>query len=208
MGSLTVCCPAPSAIDGCVLTGALNPCPADVGQIQKLVFWRNGNKMTNATSAVDATVWATIAAVTTGDTKAVFSPFVHNPDMPYGDAREFGGGNETRYGAPLRKGGTAPTFTFTMLAEDQDAITIMKGWRCEAMEVLFINEANQLIYSSTSTCSGFPVIPNSFFVSDKKIGGLEDYDSNIMQFSLQPNWSDTLEISTATTFLLSLVNTS
>lgn len=207
MGSLTVCCPAPSAVDGCVLTGLLNPCPADVGQIQKIIFWRSGNTMTNATSAVDSTVWAALAAITSGDTKAVVTSFLHNVELPPNEAHEYGGGNETRWGSPLRKGGSSPVFSANMLGEDQDFITIMKGWRCEALEVLFINEANQLIYSDASTVSGFPVVPNSFFVSDKGFGGQDDWDSNLIKFNLQPNWSDTLEISTATTFLLSLVNT-
>jgi hypothetical protein len=205
MGSLTVVCPAEDCLDGAVLTGLVNPCPADVGQIQKLIFWRAGNSISTITSSVDETYWGTLV-VATGDTKAVVTPYVNNPDIPAGDAREFGGGNETRWGAPLRKGGQSPVLTFNMLGEDQDVISEMKSWRGEAMEVLFINEANQLIYSDASTCSGFPIVPNSFFVGDKKMGGLEDWDSNVLQFNLQPNWSDTLEISTATSFLLSLVN--
>jgi len=204
--SLFVCCPQTSYLVSAVTT--LNPCPADVGQIQKLVFWRTSNTLTVA-SSVTATSWNLILSAV-GATKALVSPFVHNPDIPSGDPREYGGGNETRWGAPLRKGSQSPTLTFTMLAEDQDVITALKYLRCEALDVIFINEANQFIYSDTQSGTagfwGFEVVPGSLFISDKKIGGFEEWDANLIQFNLKPNWSDTLEISTETTFALSMVN--
>jgi len=204
--SLTICCPLTSYLVSAVTS--LNPCPSDVGQIQKLVFWRTGNSETVA-SAVTATTWNIILTAEDA-TKALVTPFVHNPDIPSGDPREYGGGNETRWGAPLRKGGTSPVLTFTMLAEDQDVISVLKALRCEALDVIFINEANQFVYSDTqngaSAFFGFEVVPNSLFVSDKKIGGFEDYDANIIQFNLKPNWSDTLEVTVETTFALSMVN--
>jgi len=204
MGSLTVCCPVATVVPSVVTT--LNPCNADFGQIQKLVFWRLGQTIASVATAIIQTTWD-VLLIATGDTKAVVSPFVTNPDIPAGDPREFGGGNETRWGAPHRKGGQSPALTFTMLAEDQDVIVLMKALRCENLEVLFINEANQLIYSdSGSAVAGFPIVPNSLFVGDKKIGGFDEVDSNILQFNLQPNWSDTLEISGATDFLLSMIN--
>ena len=205
MGSLTVCCPVATVVPSVVTT--LNPCNADFGQIQKLVFWRLGQTIASVATAIIQTTW-NVLLIATGDTKAVVSPFVTNPDIPAGDPREFGGGNETRWGAPQRKGGASPALTFTLLAEDQDVIVLLKSLRCENLEVLFINEAQQLIYSDggTTTVGGFPIVPNSFFVGDKKIGGYDEIDSNILQFNLQPNWSDTAEISAATTFLLSMIN--
>ena len=205
--SLTICCPAPTYLDSAVTS--LNPCPSDVGQIQKLIFWRTGQSIASVATAIISTTWTTLL-VATGNTKAIVTPFVHNPDMPSGDPREFGGGNETRWGAPLRKGGTSPTFTFTMLAIDQDVITDLKKLRCEALDVVFINEANQFVYSDTQGGTdgfwGFEVVPGSLFISDKKIGGFEEWDANLIQFNVKPNWSDTLEISTATTFALSMIN--
>lgn len=206
--SLTICCPAATYLESAVTT--LNPCPSDVGQIQKLVFWRTGNSIASVATALISTTWTTLLAAT-GDTKALVTPFVHNPDIPAGDPREFGGGNETRWGASLRKGGNSPVLTFTMLAEDQDVITALKKLRCETLDVLFINEANQIIYSDTqdgtSAVYGFKVVPSSLFVGDKMIGGFEEFDANILQFNLIPNWSDTLEVTTETTFALSMVNT-
>jgi len=73
-----------------------------------------------------------------------------------------------------------------------------------------INESNQFVYSDTSGGTagfyGFEVANGSLFVSDKGVGGLEDADQNMIMFNLKPNWSDTLEISTETTFALDMVN--
>ena len=204
MGSLTICCPAGTYLESAVTT--LNPCPADVGQIQRLIFWRTGQSVASITTALIPTTWVTLAAATDA-TKALFTPFLHNPDMPAGDPREFGGGNETRWGAPLRKGGQSPVFTFSMLAEDQDVITALKQLRCETVDVLFVNEASQLVYSDAGgVIAGFPVVQNSLFIGDKKVGGFDEWDSNILQFNLQPNWSDSLEISLAISNLLTLTN--
>ena len=202
--SLTVCCPVPTSLESAVTS--LHPCQADVGQIQKLVFWRSTQSIVSVTTALIASTWDTLLAAT-DDTKALVTPLLHNPDIPAGDPREFGGGNETQWGAPLRKGAQSPALTFSMLAEDQDVITALKQLRCETLDVLFINEANQLIYSDAGgVVAGFPVVPNSLFIGDKKIGGFDEFDSNILQFNLQPNWSDTLEITVGSTFLLAMVN--
>ncbi len=203
----TVCCPRPTAIASAVTI--LNPCPQDVGQIQKLVFWRRGQSMTVA-SAITSTAWTTALAAT-GDTKALVTPFVANVELAPSEAREFGGGNETRWGAAIRKGGSSPVFTASMYQEDQDVITALKALACESLDVIFINESNQFAYSDTSGGTaafyGFEVAANTLFVSDKGVGGLDDADSNMITFNVKPNWSNTLEISVETTFALDMVNT-
>ena len=202
--SLTVCCPSPTAIASAVTV--LNPCPADVGQIQKLVFWRRGQSIASVATAIISTTWTTLLAAT-GDTKAIVSPFVANVEIAPSEAREFGGGNETRWGAPIRKGGSSTVFSASIYQEDQDVITLLKALRCESLDVLFINESNQLIYSDAgSVVAGFQIAANSLNVSDKGIGGLDDADQNKIMFNLKPNWSDTLEITTETTFLLDMIN--
>lgn len=204
MGSITVCCPEASEIASIITS--LTDCNSDVGQIQKLVFWRTGNSIAAVTTALIQTEWDTLLAAA-DDTKAVVSPFVNNPTMPAGDPREFGGGNETRWGSAKRKG-TLPTLaSYRMDAEDQDNITVMKALSCEYLDVIFINEANQFIYSDAGNVfAGFPIIPNSLIVGDKTIGGFDEWDSNMLFFDLQPNWSDTLEITVATDFALAMVN--
>jgi len=202
----TVCCPRPTAIASVVTV--LNPCPADVGQIQKLVFWRRG-QTTSVASSIISTTWTTLLAAT-GDTKAIVSPFIANVELAASEPREFGGGNETRWGASIRKGGSSPVFSASMYQIDQDVITALKDLACEALDVVMINESNQFIYSDTSGTTagfyGFEIASVSFNVSDKGIGGLDDADSNNIIFNLKPNWSDTLEIGTETTFALDMVN--
>jgi len=93
-----------------------------------------------------------------------------------------------------------------MYQYDQDVITALKQLACEPLDVLFVNESNQLVYSDANNVAGFQIAANSFFVSDKGIGGFDDADQNMIKFNLKPNWSDTLEITTETTFLLDMVN--
>ena len=201
--SLSVCCPRPTAIASAVTV--LNPCPSDVGQIQKLVFWRRGQSIASVATAVIQTTWTTLLAAT-GDTKAVVTPFIANVELVASEPREFGGGNETRWGAPIRKGGGSSMFKASIYQEDQDVIAALKDLACEALDVVMINESNQFIYSDTSGFTGFEVAANSLFVSDKGIGGLDDADQNTIQFNLKPEWSNTLEISTETTWALDMVN--
>ena len=205
--SLTVCCPRPTGIATAVTV--LNPCPSDVGQIQKLVFWRRGQSIASVATASVLSGWTDllIAATTTGDARAIVSPFIANVELAASEPREFGGGNETRWGAPIRKGGSSPVFTASMYQIDQDVITALKALACEALDVVMINEANQFIYSDAgSVFAGFQVANVSFFVSDKGIGGLDDADQNTITFNLKPNWSNTLEITAETNFALDMVN--
>ena len=203
--TLSVCCPTPTAIASVVTT--LNPCPSDVGQIQKLVFWRRGTTVLLASALVEAVFDLYLASG--NDSKAIVSPFIANVELNASEPREFGGGNETRWGAPIRKGGSSPVFSASMYQEDQDVIALLKDLACEPLDVIMINEANQFIYSDTtigSGFSGFEIANVSFNVSDKGIGGLDDADVNNIVFNLKPNWSDTLEISVETTFALDMVN--
>ena len=39
-----------------------------------------------------------------------------------------------------------------------------------------------------------PIPVGKFFVGDKKLGGFEEPDSNAIEWSFFPNWSDNLEI--------------
>ena len=205
--SLSVCCPRPTAIASAVTV--LNPCPSDVGQIQKLVFWRRGQSATVA-SAVTLTAWTAMLATST-DAKAIVSPFIANVELPVSEPREFGGGNETRWGAPIRKGGGTSMFKASIYQEDQDVIALLKDLACESLDVIMINESNQFVYSDTqggtAAFYGFEIAANSLFVSDKGIGGLDDADQNTIQFNLKPEWSNTLEISAETTFALDMLNT-
>ena len=204
MGTLTIDCALSTALPNAVTV--LNPCPEEIGQIQKMVFWRRGQTML-LTSAVTLTAWTTLLSAT-GDTKAVVTPYMANVVIPPSEAREFGGGNETKWGSPLRKGGASVPVTGAIYQVEQDIIAALKSWSRESLDVVLINEANQLIYDDSTAASiqGFPVIEGSFFISDKGIGGLDDSDMNNFMFNLRPLWSDKLEATEATVFALDMVN--
>lgn len=198
---ITPCCPIPTYLDSAITS--LNPCPVDCGQIQKAIFWRQGNYLTVA-SALTATSWNTLL-IATDDTKAIVTPFIHSFELPLPNAREH---PETRDGATLRKGSHSTKIEKKFYAEDQDVIRSLKKLKCEALEVIFVNEAGQFIYSDREgDFRGFPIVSGSMFIGDKRLGGYSDWDSNKMIFNLEPSWSDSLEISESTTFALSLKNT-
>jgi hypothetical protein len=197
------CCPVPTAIASVVTT--LNPCPADFGQIQKLIFWRSGN--TFVTTNIGTITYWTAITTATGATKAVVSPFVGNVELKAGNIREWGSANEVPFGIPYRKGRNPSKFKAEVQRSAQSVISLLKALECENLEVLFINESNQLGYNSlvTTYFGGFPI--KSFAVGDLTIGGFNNADINEILFDLPQNWSDSFAISTATTFLLSMVNT-
>jgi len=199
----TVCCPVGTSLESAVTE--LNPCPSDIGQIQKMVFWRRGQTIASVATAVVEATWTDLLA-TAGDAKAIVTPFLGNVEIPASEPREFGGGNETRWGSPIRKGGGSVACSGSMYRVDQDVITALKQLACEPLDVLFINESNQFAYSDASTFSGFQVAAGSLNFSDLGVGGLDDADKNNFVFNLKPNWSDTLEITTETTFALDMIN--
>ena len=140
-------------------------------------------------SALTSTAW-NARSIAADDTKAIYSPFLGNVELPPSESREFGGGNETQHGKTMRKGNHAPTVTASMYQEDQDVITNLKALACESLDVIFINESGQLVYDNIGgDVYGFPIVDKSFNISDKGLGGQDDADVNIMTFNLKPNWS-------------------
>ena len=76
--------------------------------------------------------WTTLNAAT-DDTKVVFSPTLHASDMPAGEKREHGGGDDTAHGIPIPLGEEFTQFTGQLLALKQTIIaefkTLMKQER-------------------------------------------------------------------------------
>lgn len=197
-------CPNPTYLASAITDAT--PCEDYTGQIQRFFFWRRDNNM-SATSAITATGWTALLTAT-GNTKVVTSPIlVGNVENEPGEAREFGGGNETKNGVPIIIGADMTSVSGRFYGEDQDNIATIKQWTCEDLDVIMVNEAGRLIYDSRSTGAtlyGFPM--ESLFVGDLKLGGFGEPDRNEFSFKLRPDWSDTLKISAETTFALTLVN--
>lgn len=200
--AITVCqCPISTTLASIVTN--INDCKFEIGQIQKMIFWRHSNKLTAAASAVSSAVW-TIYLTATGDTKAVVSPMC-TVNIPPTEVREVGSGNEVLNGIPIQVGTLPAKVEGIFWQTDQDTIRALKALSCEDLDVLFINENNQLVYSLEGTeVKGFRV--TSFFVSDMQAGTYSDGTKNKFQFHLSGGWSDYAKASTSTTFLLDMVN--
>lgn len=201
--SLTTCtCPASATITSIVTN--INDCRMEFGQIQKLIFWRHGQKLNAAASAVSATVWTT-KLTATGDKKAIVTPFV-SLIIPPTAIREVGSGNEVLNGIPIQIGTLSVKCEGHIWQTEQATIKLLKALSCEDLDVLFINESNQLGYNLISgKVYGFPI--QSFFVSDLGTGSYTDGSKNMFQFFLPGGWSDNFTVTAATTFLLDTVNT-
>lgn len=200
--AITVCqCPISTTLASIVTD--INDCKVEFGQIQKLIFWRHGQQLTAAASAISSAVW-TAHLTATGDSKAVVSPFV-SLIIPPTEVREVGSGNEVKDGIPIQIGTLSVKAEGHIWQTDQATIKLLKALSCEDLDVMFINENNQLGYSLVATkVEGFPV--TSLFFSDLSTGSYTDGSKNIFSFYLAGGWSDNFTVTAATTFLLDMVN--
>ena len=201
---ITVCtCPVPTALPD-VITGT--PCYENFGQIQKLVFWRRGHSIVSVGTAELEATWTALLASTTGS-KAVPSPFLGGASVVAGEARTYGGGNDTLDGIEIILGSEASTFEGRILRYDQETITALKGLACEQLDVVLINENGQFGWNDADgddTFYGFPI--EGLFVGDLNLPGYSEPNHNIIRFKLPSNWSNGFKISNATDFALAMTN--
>lgn len=195
------CCPAPSAL-GNIVTSTTT-CPTEFGQIRKIIFWRRGNALDAVGSIAVSTVFTGYLSAT-DDTKMVVSPYL-TCVIPPSEAREAGSGNEVPNGIPRLVGSTSPKAEGMIWQTGQDVIALMRDLECEYLDVMFVNESNQLVYNLNGTAiEGFPI--HSLFIADPAVGSFDEGTRNPYSFYLEPNWSEGLRVSAATTFLLDAVN--
>lgn len=182
-------------------------CKESLGQIQKIIIQRRYgtsgalNYITEANIKSKAAM-AALAAAADG-TKIIISPYIQNPTTTPGEARTFGGGNQTLGGVEIVIGREPTTFEGVIYQELQSTIKTLKEYSCEEIGVYLIDENGNIgaIYSENintggqSPATGYMPIPiRSFFVGDKNLGGYEEPDSNSIRWSFLPNWSDDLKI--------------
>lgn len=201
-------CPAASALATIPAVG----CAESFGQIQKVAFMRLKKADGTVNSFVDGSAtgidklaaWTAKMAKTDGE-KVVISPYIQAPTQEAGEARTFGGGNETLGGVEMVIGRNPSTFSGVMRAVPQSVIKAMKELQCEAQGdnlgvVLFDENGNiEAIKKSetveqVTTVSYLPIPIRSLFIGDKTHGGLEAPDSNAISWSFLPNYSDDLSI--------------
>lgn len=186
-------------------------CPQTFGQIQKIAFQRlrqaNGtkNSFTNSASILLLASWQAKMSAADG-TKIVISPYVQAPTQEAGGPRTFGGGNETLGGVEEIIGREPSTFKAVLRSVPQNIIAQLKKLQCEAqggnLGVYLIDEngAIEAIQDSATATTFYPIPIRSLFIGDKAHGGLEAPDSNAIQFSFLPNYSDQLSIQVPTNF--------
>lgn len=176
-------------------------CKESLGQIQKVILQRiygsagTPNSITS-TQIKAKTGMAALASASDG-TKIIISPYIQNPNTEPGEARTFGGGNQTLGGVEIIIGREPTTFDGIIYQESQATIATMKKYSCENIGVYLIDENGNigcLADSPSSPTKYMPIPVGKFFVGDKKLGGFEEPDSNAIQWSFFPNWSDNLVI--------------
>lgn len=178
-------------------------CKEGLGQIQKVIIQRiNGsagvpNKLTDPTKKASYTPMLSAA----DGTKMIITPYIQNPTSEPGAARVFGGGNQTLGGVEIVVGRESSTFNAIMYEESQAVIAVMKSYMCENVGVYLIDDGGNIgcitetTGSDSSQATVYKPIPiGKLFIGDKKLGGFEEPDSNTIEWSFFPNWSDKLSI--------------
>lgn len=200
-------CPAAAALTTIPSAG----CPESFGQIQKIAFQRlrkadgTKNSFTSTASILLKASWTARMAANDGS-KIVISPYVQAPTNEAGSPRTFGGGNETLGGVEIIIGREPTTFSAVIRSTSQVVIKAMKALQCEAqadnLGVFLIDEngAVECVKDESAANTFYPIPIRSLFVGDKSHGGLEAPDSNAIQFSFLPNYSDNLSIQVPTDF--------
>lgn len=200
-------CPAAASLTSIPAAG----CPESFGQIQKIAFQRlrkadgTKNSFTSTSSILIKASWTAKMAASDA-TKIVISPYIQAPSQEAGSPRTFGGGNETLGGVEIIIGREPSTFTGVIRSVSQGVIKAMKQLQCEAqadnLGVFLIDEngAVEAIKDESVATTFYPIPIRSLFIGDKAHGGLEAPDSNAIQFSFLPNYSDNLSIQVPTDF--------
>ena len=184
-------------------------CAESLGQIQKVAFQRlykddgTRNSFTGAgESAMPITALASWTPLLSANdsTNIVISPYVEAPTAEAGAARTFGGGNETLGGVEKIIGREPTPFTGVIREVPQAVIKALKELQCESQSGnlgIYLFDGNGGIGADrdeTVETTYYPIPIRSLFIGDKTLGGLEAPDSNAIQWSFLPNWSDNLVI--------------
>ena len=174
-------------------------CKESLGQIQKVILQRifktPGVKNTIADLTKKATLTPLLSAA--DGTKIVVSPYIYNPTTEPGAARTFGGGNASLGGVEIIIGREPTTFSGIFYEEMQATIKQLKTYMCENVGVYLIDEYGNIgaLANKVAEPTAYLPIPiGKLFIGDKKLGGFDEPDSNVIEWSFSPNWSDDLVI--------------
>ena len=192
-------------------------CPERFGQIQKVAFQRltadNGqrNKFSNTAGwdlIDDIANWQS-AMTSVNSAKIVISPYIYSPTQEAGAPRTFGGGNDSLGGVEEIIGREPSAFTGSLRNIPQVVVKWLKYLQCESeagnLGVYLIDENGNVEgltdpNATSNTGYIYPIPIRAFFVGDKVHGGIDNPDTNAIQWSFLPNYSDDLKIFKVTTF--------
>lgn len=198
-------CPAATAIP----TIPVANCVESFGQIQKVAFQRlvkdNGTKNAFDSAAepkkdIKALASWTVFISANDSTKIAISPYIQAPTAEGGAPRTYGGGNDTLGGVEEIIGREVTPFTGVIRKSPQNIIKALKELQCESWADnlgVFLFDENGAIGAIKDTAvktKFYPIPIRALFIGDKTLGGLEAPDSNAIQWSFLPNWSDDLVI--------------
>lgn len=180
-------------------------CAESFGQIQKVAFQRlyksseEKNSFTAPGGIGESASWALLLSAN-DNTKVVVSPYIQAPTAEAGAPRTFGGGNETLGGIEEIIGREATPFTAVMRKMPQSLIKALKDLQCESdsqnLGVYLFDENGAIgaLQDPKTETKHYPIPIRSLFIGDKTLGGFEAPDSNVIQWTFLPNWSDDLVI--------------
>lgn len=173
----------------------IEKCKESMGQIQKVAFqrvYKTAETLNSVNSPISKASFSTLFAAA-DSSKMTVSPYIQGPTSEPGAARTFGGGNQTLGGIEITIGREPTTFSAMIYQESQKTIAQMKQYMCENVGVWLIDENGNLgcLVDDIDKPNKYMPIPiGKLFISDKKLGGFEEPDSNSIEWSFFPNWSD------------------
>jgi hypothetical protein len=196
----------------CSTSGALGNVPLNadcreaLAQIQKTVIQKVFSSGTTLNTIADPTLlasWTPLLAAT-DNTKVVQTPYLNAPASEAGEARTFGGGNETRGGVELIIGSDPSSFEAMMYDQKQNTIEALKAYKEQPnIGVWFVDENGDigcLADDLDTPTTYYPIPIQSFFVGDKKFGNYDEPDMNKIMWQMAADWSDKFTVVRPTDF--------
>jgi hypothetical protein len=174
---------------------ALPACNVGFGQIQKVLLqrvYKSGTTKNSIANPLLLASWTSLLSAADGS-KVIVSPYLQAPTAEAGAAKVFGGGNNTLGGVEIIVGRDPTTFTSNLFDQPASVIKTLKDYMCENVGIFLLDDHGNigcLSDGKATPTAYYPIPVGKFFVGDRKFGGLEDPDINIMSWSFYPNWSD------------------
>jgi len=181
-------------------------CYEQIGQVQKILIQRmydgsTRNEFTIASANPNVLASWTTFLTATDSTKVQVTPYIGSPTLPPPEPVTVGGGNDSLDGNEEIIAFNAAQFTAQLYQVPQEVILALKPYMSEQLQVYFITQNNQIIgevddHTTPTKFRGFEVIPKSFYVGPKGLGGHQERDANPIGFAMKYGWSDYLHVVT------------